>query len=204
MFLISAVLLIIRTHLLVCNMSQECIRLGGFCTAHLSAHRPPLRLGDPQTQHEGPEVCSPKVARHWPLRASSFMVFDYKNGNTTFLKLIFPKFLENLTVGTLCKEKGEFLVRDGAWLTLQTKDADWMKERLLGECCKSQRNGKFKNAWKGCLCVHMCMYMRVSVGMCVYWEDLCVLWPVNFDADTTRELEWRVFSAFNPLASGLY
>ena len=52
------------------------------------------------------------------------MVFDYKNGSTTILKLIFQKFLENLTVCILCKEKGEFLVRDGAWLTLQTKDED--------------------------------------------------------------------------------
>ena len=41
MFLISTLLLIIQTHLLVCNMSQECICGGSIYTAHLSAHLPP-------------------------------------------------------------------------------------------------------------------------------------------------------------------
>ena len=168
MFLISAVLLIIRMHLLVCNLSQECIWLQGRALAQgiFLPTCPPV-LGHPQTQHKGPEVCSPMVARHWPLRAPSFMVFGYKNGSTTFLKLIFQKFLENLTVGTLCKEKGAFLAGDGAWLTLRTKDADWMRRDCLGNVAREMGNSKTPG--KG-VCVCTCVCICVSLCRCVCTE----------------------------------
>ena len=51
---------------------------------------------------------------------------------------------------------------------------------------------------------HVCVYVCLYVGVYVYWEDQYVLWPVNFYAHKTRELESRFFSAFNPSASGLY
>lgn len=159
--------------LLVCNLSQECIWWRGRALAQciFLPTCPPV-LGHPQTQHEGPEVCSPMVAWHWPLRAPSFMVFGYKNGSTTFLKLIFQSFLRTWLLVHFARRREcswqemELGSRFGPKMLIEWGEIAW---GMLQEKWEIQKHLERVSVY-----AHVYVYACLCVGVCVL-RSVCPL-----------------------------